>query len=98
MQPERFLRGPARRSDVVQHCLQQVSEHRLLCMPLCRSGVANLLQVPVLPCFRNDVFGARDAGCFAWLYGLDVLSMHEMADRILWGSEDDDRLRAIARW
>ena len=71
----------------MQHCLQQVSELRLLCM-----------QVPVLPCFRNDVFGARDAGCFAWLYGLDVLSMHEMADRILWGSEDDDRLRAIARW
>lgn len=46
---------------------------------------------------RNDVFGARDAGCFAWLYGLDVLSMEELADRVLWGSEDDDMLRAIAQ-
>lgn len=46
---------------------------------------------------RNDVFGARDAGCFAWLYGLDVLSLDEVAERVLWGSEDDDMLRAIAQ-
>jgi hypothetical protein len=26
---------------------------------------------------RNDVFGARDAGCFAWLWGEDVSSFHE---------------------
>lgn len=43
------------------------------------------------------MFGARDAGCFAWLYGLDVLSLDELTDRVLWGSEDDDMLRAMAQ-
>lgn len=31
---------------------------------------------------RNDVWGARDAGCDAWLWGGDVLSFREVAQRI----------------
>ena len=32
---------------------------------------------------RNDIFGARDAGCFAWLWGLDVHSFDEVKRRLL---------------
>ncbi|XP_051150842.1 uncharacterized protein LOC127265175 [Andrographis paniculata] len=31
---------------------------------------------------RNDVWGARDAGCDAWLWGSDVKSFKEVAERI----------------
>lgn len=31
---------------------------------------------------RNDVWGARDAGCDAWLWGSDVYSFQEVAQRI----------------
>jgi len=31
---------------------------------------------------RNDVWGARDAGCDAWLWGSDVYSFKEVAERI----------------
>lgn len=31
---------------------------------------------------RNDIWGARDAGCDAWLWGSDVLSFEEVAQRI----------------
>ncbi|KAJ7521373.1 hypothetical protein O6H91_19G050900 [Diphasiastrum complanatum] len=31
---------------------------------------------------RNDIWGARDAGCDAWLWGADVFSFREVADRI----------------
>ncbi|KAM0863352.1 hypothetical protein ACQ4PT_044651 [Festuca glaucescens] len=31
---------------------------------------------------RNDVWGARDAGCDAWLWGSDVHSFKEVAERI----------------
>ncbi|ONK63540.1 uncharacterized protein A4U43_C07F16280 [Asparagus officinalis] len=31
---------------------------------------------------RNDIWGARDAGCDAWLWGSDVHSFKEVADRI----------------
>lgn len=31
---------------------------------------------------RNDVWGARDAGCDAWLWGSDVYSFKEVAQRI----------------
>ncbi|KAL5709134.1 hypothetical protein ACHQM5_019855 [Ranunculus cassubicifolius] len=31
---------------------------------------------------RNDVWGARDAGCDAWLWGSDVHSFKEIAQRI----------------
>lgn len=31
---------------------------------------------------RNDIWGARDAGCDAWLWGSDVLSFKEVAQRI----------------
>ncbi|EPS70560.1 hypothetical protein M569_04202, partial [Genlisea aurea] len=31
---------------------------------------------------RNDVWGARDAGCDAWLWGADVKSFREVAERI----------------
>lgn len=32
---------------------------------------------------RNDVYGARDAGCYAWLWGLDVRNFDEVVQRIL---------------
>ncbi|KAF5785960.1 putative N-acylneuraminate-9-phosphatase [Helianthus annuus] len=31
---------------------------------------------------RNDIWGARDAGCDAWLWGSDVHSFKEIAERI----------------
>ncbi|CAI9099665.1 OLC1v1036522C2 [Oldenlandia corymbosa var. corymbosa] len=31
---------------------------------------------------RNDIWGARDAGCDAWLWGSDVQSFKEVAERI----------------
>ncbi|KAG8063331.1 hypothetical protein GUJ93_ZPchr0003g18272 [Zizania palustris] len=31
---------------------------------------------------RNDIWGARDAGCDAWLWGSDVHSFKEVADKI----------------
>ncbi|KAL0383459.1 UNVERIFIED_CONTAM: hypothetical protein Scaly_0633200 [Sesamum calycinum] len=31
---------------------------------------------------RNDIWGARDAGCDAWLWGSDVKSFKEVAQRI----------------
>jgi REG-2-like HAD superfamily hydrolase len=31
---------------------------------------------------RNDIWGARDAGCDAWLWGIDVKSFKEVAQRI----------------
>lgn len=31
---------------------------------------------------RNDIWGARDAGCDAWLWGSDVHSFKEVAERI----------------
>ncbi len=37
------------------------------------------------------------AGCYAWMFGLDVLTMDQVADRILYGHEDDDSLRAITQ-
>lgn len=42
---------------------------------------------------RNDIYGARDAGCYAWLWGLDVRSLDDLADRIL--LPDSDSLRMI---
>ncbi len=31
---------------------------------------------------RNDVLGAQAAGCFAWLWYVDVHSLQEVVDRI----------------
>ena len=42
------------------------------------------------------MFGARDAGCYAWMWGLDVQSLEEVGNRILHGHEDDDAIRAMA--
>lgn len=39
---------------------------------------------------RNDIFGARDAGCFAWLWGMDVLTFDEVSRKMLHEEEDDD--------
>lgn len=44
---------------------------------------------------RNDLFGARDAGCYAWLWGLDVTSMNEVADRVIHGNEEDQQMLAM---
>jgi REG-2-like HAD superfamily hydrolase len=35
---------------------------------------------------RNDVRGARDAGCYAWLWGDDVLSFEQVVQRIETGN------------
>eukprot|EP00877_Chromochloris_zofingiensis_P012316 jgi/Chrzof1/7338/Cz02g20060.t1 len=40
---------------------------------------------------RNDVWGARDAGIAAWLWGQDVRSLDQVANRVLhnlWEEED----------
>ena len=34
---------------------------------------------------RNDIWGARDAGITAWLWGQDVKSFEEVADKVLRG-------------
>ncbi|KAG2451007.1 hypothetical protein HYH02_004277 [Chlamydomonas schloesseri] len=39
---------------------------------------------------RNDCWGARDAGITAWLWGYDVRSWEQVAQRVLRGSEADD--------
>lgn len=39
---------------------------------------------------RNDIFGARDAGCFAWLWGLDVLTFDEVSRKMLHEENDAD--------
>lgn len=39
---------------------------------------------------RNDIFGARDAGCFAWLWGMDVLTFDEVSRKMLHEEEYDD--------
>ncbi|KAK9917585.1 hypothetical protein WJX75_006082 [Coccomyxa subellipsoidea] len=36
---------------------------------------------------RNDITGAREAGCHAWLWGEDVKSFEEVGDRIVTTSE-----------
>jgi len=40
--------------------------------------------------YRNDIFGARDAGCFAWLWGMDVLTFDEVSRKMLHEEEHDD--------
>lgn len=39
---------------------------------------------------RNDVWGARDAGIHAWLWGVDVTSFRQVADRLMHGVHLDD--------
>ena len=43
---------------------------------------------------RNDISGARDAGCFAWLWGLDVLTFDEVSRKML-HEEDEENPEAI---
>ena len=43
---------------------------------------------------RNDISGARDAGCFAWLWGLDVLTFDEVSRKLL-HEEDEENPEAI---
>jgi len=35
---------------------------------------------------RNDLFGARDAGCWAWLFGQDVHNFQEVERRLETGN------------
>lgn len=35
---------------------------------------------------RNDLYGARDAGCFAWLWGEDVINFHQVRERLETGN------------
>ena len=44
----------------------------------------------LLVCCRNDIFGARDAGCFAWLWGMDVVTFDEVSRKMLHEAEQDD--------
>ena len=44
---------------------------------------------------RNDIFGARDAGCFAWLWGLDVLTFDEVSRKMLHEEHDEPNPEAI---
>lgn len=44
---------------------------------------------------RNDVWGARDAGISAWLWGYDVRSWAEVADRVLLGSQAEEYYDAL---
>ncbi len=39
---------------------------------------------------RNDLWGARDAGCHALLWGSDVQNMTEVVDWVVHGSVRDD--------
>lgn len=38
---------------------------------------------------RNDLFGARDAGCYAWLWGQDVASFADVERRLVTGNYFD---------
>ncbi len=35
---------------------------------------------------RNDLYGARDSGCFAWLWGQDVCSFRDVEQRLATGN------------
>jgi REG-2-like HAD superfamily hydrolase len=35
---------------------------------------------------RNDLYGARDSGCFAWLWGQDVASFRDVEERLATGN------------
>lgn len=39
---------------------------------------------------RNDVWGARDAGIAAWLWGVDVHNFEQVARRVLLGTEEEE--------
>ena len=41
---------------------------------------------------RNDVAGARLAGCSALLYGSDVRNFEDLADRVLQGLDSESLL------
>lgn len=44
------------------------------------------LRVPSPPPRRNDLYGARDSGCFAWLWGQDVCSFADVEQRLETGN------------
>ena len=44
---------------------------------------------------RNDIFGARDAGCFAWLWGLDVQTFDDVKRRMLHEDQDPSEADTI---
>jgi REG-2-like HAD superfamily hydrolase len=44
---------------------------------------------------RNDLYGARDAGCFAWLWGADVHNFAEVERRLERGNMFGDSLNGI---
>ena len=55
----------------------------------------DLQHVQVSLVCRNDITGARDAGCFAWLWGLDVLTFDEVAKKMLHEERDEPDSDAI---
>ena len=42
---------------------------------------------PLMLACRTDIYGARDAGCYAWLWGVDVHSFKQVAKLVLHGGE-----------
>ena len=38
---------------------------------------------------RNDLYGARDSGCFAWLWGQDVYNFEQVERRLATGNYID---------
>ena len=54
-----------------------------------RLGVAPEAAVHVGDDRRNDLYGARDAGCFAWLWGADVHNFAEVERRLVAGNMFD---------
>lgn len=56
--------------------------------PLIFEAAFEALALPPSSCIhvgddrRNDIFGARDSGCWAWLWGEDVKSFAEVERRI----------------
>ena len=53
-------------------------------------AVSIITDIMVVRSCRNDVFGARDAGCYAWLWGVDVRSFAEVARRVLHRGDAED--------
>jgi hypothetical protein len=59
------------------------------------AALTGRLLLLLLACRRNDVWGARDAGVTAWLWGVDVVSFTQLADRLLsggclWGMREEE--------
>lgn len=53
----------------------------------CPAVVSAAEPEPLMLACRTDIYGARDAGCYAWLWGVDVHSFKQVAKLVLHGGE-----------